>query len=153
MSFLKLYLVLFISIMITGCSIPDRPISNPTPTPTPSVLVSPTPTMQPISTPTPIPGLQGKIVFTSNRDYIYDQDMFEIYRMNADGTNLKRLTYHNANSTNPKWSPDGTKIVYVSDYAQKYNTKVYLIDQNGGNLTQLSNLSRCYYPSWSPDGN
>lgn len=49
----------------------------------------------------------GKIAFASNRDGNY-----EIYVMDADGTNLIQLTDNQYNDTQPSWSPDGTQIVF-----------------------------------------
>ena len=55
---------------------------------------------------------QWKIVFDSERD-----TKREIYVMDADGSNVQRLTYtpgENKHSWTPKWSPDRKKIVFVS---------------------------------------
>src|SRR5437016_6050780 len=51
----------------------------------------------------------GKIAFTSDRD-----SNREIYVMNADGTNQVRLTNNSVVDDHPTWSPDGTKIAFVS---------------------------------------
>jgi len=39
---------------------------------------------------------------------------YEIYVMNADGSNQLRLTDHPGDDMYPSWSPDGTRIVYAS---------------------------------------
>jgi hypothetical protein len=48
---------------------------------------------------------EGEILFTSERD-----GNWEIYIMNADGSDIKRLTNNNAMDYSPSWSPDG-KII------------------------------------------
>ena len=51
-----------------------------------------------------------KIAFTSHRDGNY-----EIYVMNADGSDQTRLTTSPANDVDPAFSPDGTKVAFESD--------------------------------------
>ena len=48
----------------------------------------------------------GKLVFTSTRD-----GNAEIYVINADGTNLLRLTNNKATDDEPVLSPDGSKVL------------------------------------------
>jgi len=48
-----------------------------------------------------------RIAFGSARDGNY-----EIYIMNADGTNQIRLTDHPAYDMSPGWSPDGKHIIF-----------------------------------------
>ena len=92
-----------------------------------------------------------QIVFESNKD---DEDHFEIYTMNQDGTNLKRLTFFTKGfeqNRAPKWSPDGQKIVFRSN--RDGNNEVYVMDADGSNQTNLSNHGAGdNYPSWFPDG-
>ncbi len=52
----------------------------------------------------------SKIAFESFRDNNWD-----IYTMNSDGTGLRRITFSSASDTQPSLSPDGNKIVYISD--------------------------------------
>jgi len=90
--------------------------------------------------------MNGKIVFQSNRDGNY-----EIYVMNADGTNQTRLTNNAASDFNPAWSPDGTKIVFDSD--RDGNFEIYVMNADGTSQTRLTNNPNSdKTPAWSPDG-
>ena len=51
-----------------------------------------------------------KIAFTSSRDGNY-----EIYVMDDDGSNQRRVTVNPASDRHPAWSPDGKKIAFVSN--------------------------------------
>jgi Tol biopolymer transport system component len=53
----------------------------------------------------------GLIAFTASQpDYTTD-----IFTMNSDGSNVKRLTDNPGYDYQPMWSPDGKKIFYISD--------------------------------------
>jgi TolB protein len=55
-------------------------------------------------------GLGGRIVFVCTKS-----TSEEICTIKPDGTGLKRLTNNSAEDWNPKWSPDGNKIVFSSN--------------------------------------
>jgi TolB protein len=46
-------------------------------------------------------------------------DNFEIYVMNSDGSNQKRLTYNDYNDDAPQFSPKGIKIIFYSSAPEK----------------------------------
>lgn len=74
-----------------------------------------------------------------------------IYKINFDEGFVKQLTHDKAISTVPSWSPDGEKIVFVSDKTGA--RKLYIMDKNGNNVEQISHGRGVYdKPSWSPDG-
>jgi len=86
-----------------------------------------------------------KIAFISWRDRASD-----IYVMNSDGSNPRKLTDNHYN-TYISWSPDGAKIAFTSDMSG--NFEIYVMNSDGSNLTRLTNNSADdWYSSWSPDG-
>lgn len=93
-----------------------------------------------------IAAAQGKIVFTSTRD-----GNFEIYSMDASGTNQTRLTTNADEDFFPSLSPDGTKIVFSSK--RDGNDEIYIMNVDGTNQTRLTNSPGIdYESSFSPDG-
>ena len=89
----------------------------------------------------------GRIVFSSFRD-----GNAEIYVMDADGGNQERLTNHPWSDTRPDWSPDGTKIAFVSrrDTGRR---QIHVMDANGKNVIRLTDgPGQKGDPDWSPDG-
>jgi TolB protein len=80
----------------------------------------------------------------------------EIYSVNPDGTDERRLTYsgEGKNSNIPQWSPDGTQIAFASNREDDDSrSSVYVMDADGTNVRRLTPVgSRDYFPIWSPDG-
>ncbi len=80
-------------------------------------------------------------------------DDSNLYVMNADGSGLTKVTNDNfqyQNSSNLTWSPDGTKLAYVSGSDLLHNLSVINID--GTNKRQLTEVSAPFLDVvWSPD--
>ena len=89
-----------------------------------------------------------KIAFTS-----YSNVDYEIYVMNADGSNKKRLTNNPDWDFDPAFSYNGSKIAFVSECNKNNLCNIYVMNADGSNRTRLTgNLKRDRYPSFSPDG-
>jgi dipeptidyl aminopeptidase/acylaminoacyl peptidase len=83
----------------------------------------------------------ARIAFVSARD-----GNFEIYAMNADGSDQTRLTNDPSIDLSPAWSPDGSTIAFTSTRSP---SGVYVMGVDGSNQTRLgAGLA----PNWSPDG-
>ena len=63
----------------------------------------------------------------------------------------KALTFARGNNAQPKWSPDGKKIAFVSDRGDHSFVVIYELGRN--HLRYISpSADRDLYPRWSPDG-
>jgi len=78
----------------------------------------------------------------------------DIYVMNADGSEQRRLTRHTARSNDPPelaWSPLGNEIAFVS--RRDGNLEIYVMNADGSEQRRLTrNTVRESNPVWSPDG-
>jgi TolB protein len=73
----------------------------------------------------------------------------DICTMNADGTGATPITNDGTNMF-PSWSPDGTKIAFVSTRTGSY--QIFTMNADGTNQKQITSVAANIYPSWSPDG-
>lgn len=77
----------------------------------------------------------------------------ELYIVDIDGTNMRQLTTNGLNNYLPAWSPDGSKIAYISGKTGWDSHEVYLINVDGSGETNLTNNNvQEYGVAWSPDG-
>ena len=86
---------------------------------------------------------------------------FEIATSAPDGSDYRRLTDHKALDTNPVWSPDGTRIAFLSyrvaDENRSYDSfpEIYTMAADGSDVRIVTPPSLRITkdpPVWSPDG-
>lgn len=108
--------------------------------------------------------LKGKIVYSSNRDLV-NQGVsgYEIYILDLETMEETRITDNDFSDRLPKWSSDGSKIVY--EYCSEciiilfgslprvgdIEAGIYIMDSDGSNKTNLTCFGN-YSPDISPDG-
>jgi Tol biopolymer transport system component len=95
----------------------------------------------------------SQIAFVSDRDGRQpgSESHQDVYVMNADGSNVRRLTDAKGRDICPAWSPDGSTIAFVSAREQTGRPITYLMNPDGSNQRRLrAGESGC--AKWSPDG-
>jgi Tol biopolymer transport system component len=147
-------LMILIVIFVTGCGplsasrntdVPTQRATPPNTQPFSSQIIENTPSLAPTSASSAAidpNSLTGRIVFSHEGD---------VYTMNADGSDRRRLTDHPELDFDPVWSPDETRIAFRSH--RDGNEEVYVMNADGleqVNLTQSPGTD--YSPAWSPDG-
>jgi uncharacterized protein YjdB len=87
-----------------------------------------------------------RVAFSTNRN-----GSFDIYVMDADGQNLRRLTTSPGNEGEPTWSPDGARIVYTSTTGTSSQIAIMFAD-GGDNRPLTIAAGGNHSPSVSGDG-
>jgi TolB protein len=76
-------------------------------------------------------------------------EQINIYTINSDGSNLRRLTCNQNKNEEPCWSPDGRYIVFSSNRDGGYH--LYIMNANGQNQRRITfSIGGETSPSWSP---
>lgn len=88
-----------------------------------------------------------RIAFHSNRD---GDGVFDLYLMDADGTNVERLT---ENAFSPAWSPDGATIAFGREPLDGGDRNLWTIDVESGSEQSIARGDAWDdEPAWSADG-
>jgi dipeptidyl aminopeptidase/acylaminoacyl peptidase len=75
----------------------------------------------------------------------------EIYVMNPDGSDVRRLTFHTSEELTPMVSPDGQRILFSSD--RDGNMEIYVMNADGSDPVNLTrHAARDHGAIFSPDG-
>lgn len=89
-----------------------------------------------------------EIVFVSWVD-----NNFDLYRIDAQGKNLVRLTKDFGSNEEPWWSPDGEFLIFTSQRVlsrREATQDIYIMNRDGEVLGQLTQgFGRCFSPRWS----
>ncbi len=76
----------------------------------------------------------------------------DVVSVAADGTGELNLTNRAGVQHEGVWSPDGTRIAYVSNPGNDIRGDIHVMDADGSNDTPLTTTGDNARPSWSPDG-
>src|SRR5207237_504391 len=87
-------------------------------------------TMPAISSPIISPDAKRIIYVVTRADMersVYDSDL---WLAGVDGSSDIQLTHNNSTNNHPRWSPDGSRIAFISDRDEKHNA-IRIIEPNG----------------------
>jgi dipeptidyl aminopeptidase/acylaminoacyl peptidase len=92
-----------------------------------------------------------KIVYVRRfADPMTDKRYSNLWIINSDGTDHRAITTGNRSDASPRWSPDGTRIAYLSDADGKQ--QVYIRWMDSGQSARITNLEQSPDAiAWSPD--
>lgn len=86
-----------------------------------------------------------------SKGYVWGIDPFDLYTVDRDGKNLKRLTNYGVYTAEAVLSPDGKRIVFTS--LKDGDLDIYTMNVDGTDVKQLTNTPGYDGgPWWSPDG-
>ena len=94
----------------------------------------------------------SRIVYVRvSHDIMTDRARRNLWTINTDGSNHRPLRSESKNFLSPRWSPDGTRIAYVS--ALEGTPQLYVRWLDSGQTALLTNLVQAPGAiAWSPDG-
>ena len=77
-----------------------------------------------------------------------------VWSVDTDGKSApRRLTAESNNSNAPRWSPDGSKLAFLSSRGEPAGNQIWILPMNGGEALQLTHVkSNVAGYQWSPDG-
>jgi TolB protein len=87
----------------------------------------------------------------ASQGYVWGLDKFDIYTVNRDGGDLRRLTNYNVYTAEGTLSPDGQTIVFTS--LKDGDLEIYTMNVDGSNVRRLTSMPGYDGgPFFSPDG-
>ncbi len=92
----------------------------------------------------------GQRILFSAFTYNPGNSISSLVIINADGSNRKTITPSGVSDSEPSWSPDGSRIAFVSDSSAGHD--LFTVQPDGKNRKQLTTSGGANDPDWSPDG-
>jgi Tol biopolymer transport system component len=106
---------------------------------------------------TDLPAIRGRSDWSSNgliTTYSGESWKREVFVLEADGSDIHRVSPPGGNSQGPTFSPDGQRIAFTA-YYDRFNDihgcEIYAMRVDGSDLRRLTDNDYCdYQPRWGP---
>jgi dipeptidyl aminopeptidase/acylaminoacyl peptidase len=90
------------------------------------------------------------VVTTLSEDQ--DEYLSNIWVVDTAGGEPRRFTTGPKRDTAPRWSPDGSRLAFISERVPKQKAQLYVMPADGGEPVRLTDLRHgVAHPVWSPD--
>jgi serine/threonine protein kinase/Tol biopolymer transport system component len=107
----------------------------------------------------PVPVTRGSRVVRSGeispdgRSIVFDtaEPQEDLFLMRADGTGLQALTNDPAKDRDPRWSPDGRRILFYSDRSGRWEAWTVDVADGARERIAAAGTGAVFDPLWSPD--
>jgi dipeptidyl aminopeptidase/acylaminoacyl peptidase len=90
----------------------------------------------------------------SSVDSVKNKRNSDIWMVSWDGRETIQLTFTKENESQPRWSPDGKYLSFVSSRNGLTSSQIWIMDKRGGEAKQLTDLKQGELNdyTWAPDG-
>lgn len=106
-----------------------------------------------VSAPQLSPDGQSVIFCVSRTEAKSHKKYTNLWLASTKGGAPRQFTYGDQNDTNPRWSPDGRSIAFLSNRGNETQNQIYLLPFHGGEARPLTDLKGSFGAfEWSPDG-
>ena len=99
----------------------------------------------------------GELVIYSQQriDPKTEEKFSNLWIQETKGGNAEQFTFGDHKESQPRWSPNGNQIAYLSDRDDHEKpAQIFIISSKGGKSRQITNINgQIGCVSWSPDGN
>ncbi len=77
----------------------------------------------------------------------------DLFVVATDSSKPRRFTYGDWSDSQPRWSPDGSQIAFLSNRQDEKQAQIYVLSMSGGEARPVTTLDGMLFDyRWSPDG-